>query len=67
MPVYEYQCEKCSHTFDKLVMHRDTEVECPECRGEVKKLMSAFAVGTSDKTAAGPPPAGLGGLGCTKC
>ena len=47
MPIFEYNCEKCNHTFDKLVMQQDTKVDCPLCQGEVKKLMSTFAVGPS--------------------
>jgi putative FmdB family regulatory protein len=26
MPIFEYNCEKCNHTFDKLVMQQDTKV-----------------------------------------
>ena len=47
MPIFEYSCENCSYTFDKLVMQQQAEVNCPLCQGEVKKLMSAFSVGAS--------------------
>ena len=43
MPIYEYACQKCSHTFDALQkMNADPLIECPEC-GEhaLKKLLSA--------------------------
>jgi putative FmdB family regulatory protein len=43
MPIYEYACQKCSHTFDALQkMNADPLTECPEC-GEhaLKKLLSA--------------------------
>jgi putative FmdB family regulatory protein len=43
MPIYEYACQKCEHTFDALQkMHSDPLTECPEC-GEhaLKKLVSA--------------------------
>jgi putative FmdB family regulatory protein len=43
MPIYEYACQKCSHTFDALQkMNADPLTECPEC-GEhaLKKLVSA--------------------------
>jgi hypothetical protein len=29
-------------------MQQETKVNCPLCQGEVKKLMSTFAVGASD-------------------
>ena len=48
MPIFEYNCDKCKYTFDKLVMQQETNVNCPLCQGDVKKLMSTFAVGTPD-------------------
>ena len=48
MPIFEYNCKNCEYTFDKLVMHQETKVNCPLCQGDVKKLMSTFAVGTPD-------------------
>ncbi len=42
MPVYEYECKKCSSFFERIVFHGDKEeISCPEC-GEtnVKKLLS---------------------------
>ncbi|GAB6094469.1 zinc ribbon domain-containing protein [Desulfatiferula olefinivorans] len=43
MPIYEYQCEACGHTFDALILSsRDPEPTCPRCNhAGVKKLMSA--------------------------
>jgi putative FmdB family regulatory protein len=43
MPLYEYNCESCDYKFDKLVLNRASEVRCPICQGEVKKLMSTFS------------------------
>ena len=40
MPIYEYQCQKCS-TFE--ITQRITEkslTKCPTCKGKVKKLIS---------------------------
>ena len=51
MPLYEYACNNCHYRFDKMVGRWDTEVKCPICRGDVKKLMSSFAVGVSHKGA----------------
>jgi putative FmdB family regulatory protein len=66
MPIYEYKCEDCGYTFDKLVTHHDTDVNCTICQGDVKKLMSAFAVGGSDNSA-NTLPAGVGPKMCTNC
>ncbi len=42
MPIYEYGCETCGHTFERLQKVSDEPVkDCPECAGgSVKKLVS---------------------------
>ncbi len=43
MPLYEYACDKCEHTFEALVFDGET-VECPECSAtKVTKLLSVPA------------------------
>ena len=45
MPLYEYQCRKCGHRFEKIQKFSDPEVKkCPECGGKVERLLSAPAV-----------------------
>jgi putative FmdB family regulatory protein len=45
MPLYEYQCKKCKHTFEKIQSFSDPPIKkCPECGGSVEKLLSAPAV-----------------------
>lgn len=45
MPLYEYQCTKCKHRFEKIQKFSDPEVKkCPECGAKVEKLLSAPAV-----------------------
>jgi len=40
MPLYEYACQECEHTFETLVFNGE-KVECPECQGEkVERLLS---------------------------
>lgn len=50
MPIYEYQCTRCAHEFEKLVFAGDDAgVTCPECDSpEIKKKMSAASVLGSD-------------------
>ena len=44
MPIYEYQCKKCGHRFEKIQKHSDPEIrKCPECGGAVEKLITAAA------------------------
>ena len=45
MPLYEYECEKCSHRFEVIQRFADDPLTtCPECRGAVRRLLSAPAV-----------------------
>lgn len=45
MPLYEYQCKKCKHRFEKIQKFSDPLVKkCPECGGPVEQLLSAPAV-----------------------
>jgi len=45
VPLYEYQCRKCGHRFEKIQKFSDPEVKkCPQCGGRVERLLSAPAV-----------------------
>jgi putative FmdB family regulatory protein len=45
MPLYEYRCKKCGHTFEKIQKFSDKMVKkCPECGGQVEQTISAPAV-----------------------
>jgi len=45
MPIYEYQCGACGHTFETLQKVSDSPLtRCPQCGEEaLKKLISATA------------------------
>jgi len=45
MPLYEYECERCDHRFEKIQKFSDPPVQtCPKCGGPVRKLMSSPAI-----------------------
>jgi putative FmdB family regulatory protein len=45
VPLYEYQCKKCNHRFEKIQKFSDPAVKkCPQCGGTVEKLISAPSV-----------------------
>ncbi len=46
MPIYEYECRKCHHRFERIQKFSDPLVrKCPSCRGgRVDKLLSPPAV-----------------------
>lgn len=48
MPVFEYICNKCSHTFSVLILSsKQEETKCPKCgSSDIAKKISAFCCST---------------------
>jgi len=45
MPIYEYQCRRCGHRLEAMQRLSDPPLKrCPECRGGLRKLVSAPAL-----------------------
>jgi putative FmdB family regulatory protein len=45
VPLYEYQCKKCKHKFEKIQKFSDRPIrKCPECGSPVEKIQHAPAV-----------------------
>ena len=45
MPLYEYRCRQCGHQFEKIQsFSAPDEKECPVCKGELERLISAPAI-----------------------
>ena len=45
MPLYEYECKKCHHRFEKIQKFSDPHVKkCPKCSGPIEQVISAPAV-----------------------
>lgn len=77
MPLYEYQCKACGNNFELRQKFSDAPAtECPQCHGEVEKLISAAAFSlkgggwhaegySSSKDA--PAPACPSGGSCAGC
>ena len=43
MPMYEYACQECDHTFEALVFNGE-QVDCPECHSDkLERLLSVPA------------------------
>jgi putative FmdB family regulatory protein len=41
MPTYEYECGVCGHHFEQFQGINESPIsECPECQGEVKRILS---------------------------
>lgn len=60
MPIYEYECGKCGHFFEKLVFARDKEedIKCPSCgTADARRQMSAAVVSSkNDAPSCSPSP-----------
>jgi putative FmdB family regulatory protein len=54
MVLYEYQCDKCGHSFKKLFfICKNVGFTCPRCGdGRVKKLLDYISLTGDDKIAA---------------
>ncbi|HVO80326.1 MAG TPA: FmdB family zinc ribbon protein [Terriglobales bacterium] len=45
MPLYEYECKKCHHRFERIQKFSDPHIKkCPDCGGPVEQVISAPAV-----------------------
>jgi putative FmdB family regulatory protein len=45
VPIYEYECTRCHHRFEKLQRLSDAPVEeCPACGGAVSQMVSAPSI-----------------------
>lgn len=72
MPVYEYECLKCSLRFDYLVRSQRDIVICPRCNKEdLKKLVSNFSFASKDAsgniTSSSSGCSGCRSLDCSSC
>jgi putative FmdB family regulatory protein len=66
MPLYEYRCKNCGHTFEELVLGQKEPVACPECRGHIERVMSSFSIDVPDELCA-KLPRGEKRERCTAC
>ncbi|MGH9529054.1 MAG: FmdB family zinc ribbon protein [Terriglobales bacterium] len=45
MPLYEYECKKCHHRFERIQKFSDPHLKkCPDCGGTVELVVSAPAI-----------------------
>lgn len=73
MPIYEYECGRCSSMFE-LLLRGDEQPVCPECGGKkLEKLLSVpaapMASGSELPVCEAPRrgPCGSGGCGLPEC
>jgi len=45
VPTYQYACTACEHEFEAFQSFNDASLtECPQCKGEIRKVYSAVGV-----------------------
>ena len=45
MPLYEYKCGKCGHTFEKIESYSAPETtKCPNCGAKAERQLSSSAI-----------------------
>jgi len=50
MPIYEYECGKCGHQFEFLVLPTSPKAACPECKSRKLNRQISLCAISSDST-----------------
>lgn len=74
MPIYEYQCESCTHQFEELVRNGE-HPSCPNCQSQnVQRRLSTFCKKSggsgetfSAQSSGGGKCSGCSGGSCASC
>jgi putative FmdB family regulatory protein len=68
MPIYEYRCEPCAHTFETLVRSASDMPRCPKC-GTGERLTKQFSVPAAAHSESGgkASPLPIAGCGAPAC
>jgi len=65
MPIYEYVCDDCGERYERIVMSRTQNIECPKCSsGKHTMQLSVFASpanGSKSSTGGSSIPSSGGG------
>jgi putative FmdB family regulatory protein len=61
MPLYEYVCQKCDHSFEALIFGADDDTTCPKC--ESQKVEKQFSLPARPQTETTSLPMGCNSEG----
>lgn len=68
MPIFEYECCKCSDKFERLVFRSDGPINCPKCNSdEVQRVLSVFGFKSGGDKGAASSRMGSGASSCAGC
>ena len=61
MPIFEFYCQDCDKTFEKLLKAPAKQASCPSCGRQAQRVVSTPFVGShQDKGSAAPAGSGFG-------
>ena len=63
MPIFEYNCRKCHHRFETIVLSAREKIACPHCRSSA--LDKQFSVFRAPSSSGQEASASAGGCACT--
>jgi len=68
MPLFEYICQDCGRSFEKILPRYDSPAECSHCNSKkVEKQLSVFAVAGSGSSSGSSSESFSEGPGCGRC
>ncbi|RJP18265.1 MAG: zinc ribbon domain-containing protein [Candidatus Abyssobacteria bacterium SURF_5] len=69
MPIYEFECQKCHHSFEALLQSSSsTFPRCEKCQSKrVKKCVSRFGFSVGGKTVTSTGSSGCGSCTSSSC
>ncbi|QRN84362.1 zinc ribbon domain-containing protein [Chloroflexota bacterium] len=71
MPIYEYRCQDCTHTFELIrsIKDADANLSCPHCQSEqIKRQLSLFNASSGGQSlTSGGGCSGCSGGSCSSC
>jgi putative FmdB family regulatory protein len=63
MPIFEYVCKECNHSFEALVFGKQ-RAKCPKCNAtKLDPQLSVFAVSAKGSSSAAAPSGACGSCG----
>lgn len=68
MPIYEYICDDCKTSFEKIVFNKQQEISCPKCASkkatiQLSVFSSAVAGGSAKSSSSSGSSGSMGGGG----
>lgn len=60
MPIFEYRCQSCGETIEKIQRQPQEDIECPKCGKAAKRAVSLFSASAPTAGGGCSAPSGSG-------